>query len=198
MMATSLGISSKGETVAPAFPGDRFLLDPLSTAGLRSASQRRAPPPAACRAAGWGLVCVRVGEGQLSFDLGVVTVTPAASRCGPAPDRNPTPRAVDGSRRRGGGCERPGPGKAVGEPGGGRAEPTQPPAPCLSDWSLRAAKPPGALSRLQKERSWPVARSLPGHLKARWAKLPSPIPSFLPATYPISLGTTIYLRVYAN
>lgn len=68
-MATSLGVSSKGETMAPDFSADRFLLDSLFPAGLGSASLRRTPPPPAARcAAGWGLVG---GRRQLfSFDPG--------------------------------------------------------------------------------------------------------------------------------
>lgn len=151
-MATSLGVSSKGETMAPAFSADRFLSDSLFPAALGSASLRRARllllPAAPQVGVWWG-----GGETVVVLRPGAVIVTPAASRCGPEPGGNPTPRAVDGGRRRGGGGERPGQGRRRGSRAGGARSPTQPPAPHLPDCSLRAAKPPGAVSRLQ-EGSW--------------------------------------------
>lgn len=132
-MVNSLGVSSKGETVGPAFPVNRFLLDPLSPAGLESASLRRAPPPpSARRAAGWGLLVV-VGGSCFSSTWGpsLSLQRPPAVAPSPAATRHLAPLTAAGAgavaesaRARGGG----------GEPGWWRTEPD--PASCASSLRL--------------------------------------------------------------
>lgn len=99
----------------------------------------RSAPPAAPRVRGrWG--------GVVSPDLGAVIVIPAASRCGPSPGRNPTPRGVDcGWRRGGGGARRgwrvaAGAGAERGAGGGGAGLGAPPSLP-------RVVSPRGALER---------------------------------------------------